>query len=241
MSKADYDLLAAEIETVKNAATPNMPISKMIEEAESLLQWCQEDKVRLTAVGLKWPLVEKLSVRIGALSYIQGEWNKESKSTSDAQRVWNLHAPVAYELRNGLIHDFLFAYFSSPDALANTQHIAEGTGNADMIQDLVDLGALGKANPAPLTAIGFNLALLDQAVDLAEEMNVFLGLANGTRLHANLSVQKRDRAYTYLKDAVDEIRRCGQYAFWRDENRKKGYVSLYQKKKSAKSKSKDIE
>lgn len=45
MSKADYDLLAAEIETVKNAATPNMPISKMIEEAESLLQWCQEDKV----------------------------------------------------------------------------------------------------------------------------------------------------------------------------------------------------
>lgn len=239
MSKADYDLLAAEIEKVQNAATPNIPIRVMLNEANGLLDWCQEDKVKLTSVGLKWPLVEKLPVRIGALSYIQGEWEKQSQSKSDAQREWNLRSPVAFDLHDTLVHDFLFAYHSSPDALANTQHIAEGEGGADLVQDLVSLGALGKANPAPLTAIGFDLALLDQAIEIGEEMATFLAVANGSRMHANVLLQTRDKAYSYLKETVDEIRRCGQYAFWRNEDRKKGYVSLYQKKKSAKAKSTD--
>ena len=30
-----------------------------------------------------------------------------------------------------------------------------------------------------------------------------------------------------MKQAVDEIRRHGQYVFWRNEARKKGYVSRY--------------
>lgn len=186
-------------------------------------------------------MVESLPVRIGALSYLQGEWIKEAQSTSDAQREWNLRSPMAYNLRNELVHDFLFAYHSSPDALANTQHIAEGTGNADMVQDLVDLAALGKANPAPLTAIGFNLVRLDDAIEIAEEMSDFLGLANGSRLHANPSVQTRDKAFAYLKEAMDEIRRCGQYVFWRDEARKKGYVSRYMKSKVNKSREKASE
>jgi hypothetical protein len=29
-----------------------------------------------------------------------------------------------------------------------------------------------------------------------------------------------------MKIAMDEIRATGQYAFWRDEDRKKGYVCL---------------
>lgn len=30
----------------------------------------------------------------------------------------------------------------------------------------------------------------------------------------------RDKASTHLKQAVDEIRECGQYVFWRDEARR---------------------
>jgi hypothetical protein len=37
--------------------------------------------------------------------------------------------------------------------------------------------------------------------------------------------EMRDKAYAFMKLAVDEIRATGQYAFWRDEDRKKGYVS----------------
>jgi hypothetical protein len=42
----------------------------------------------------------------------------------------------------------------------------------------------------------------------------------------------RDKAFTYMKEAVDEIRIHGQYVFWKDEQRFKGYVSRYHKNKS---------
>jgi hypothetical protein len=41
--------------------------------------------------------------------------------------------------------------------------IAAGSSHADMIQDLNDLSVLGKGYPAPLAAISFDMALLDQA------------------------------------------------------------------------------
>lgn len=41
MSKQDYDLCAAEIEKIQNAAAPNIPVVKMLEEAEALNYWCQ--------------------------------------------------------------------------------------------------------------------------------------------------------------------------------------------------------
>ena len=43
----------------------------------------------------------------------------------------------------------------------------------------------------------------------------------------------RDKAYTHLKQAVDEVRECGHYVFWRNEARLKGYSSRYFRKARA--------
>ncbi|WP_320017918.1 hypothetical protein [Labilibaculum manganireducens] len=40
----------------------------------------------------------------------------------------------------------------------------------------------------------------------------------------------RDRACTYLKQLVDEIRAYGKYAFWNDKEKQKRYSSEYQRK-----------
>lgn len=34
----------------------------------------------------------------------------------------------------------------------------------------------------------------------------------------------RDKAFTYLKQAVDQIRECGKFVFWRNPDRLKGYA-----------------
>ena len=39
--------------------------------------------------------------------------------------------------------------------------------------------------------------------------------------------QLRDKSYTHLKEAVDAIRDCGRFVFWKDEKRSKGYASDY--------------
>jgi hypothetical protein len=40
----------------------------------------------------------------------------------------------------------------------------------------------------------------------------------------------RDKAYTHLKLAVDEVRDAGLYVFYNDDDRKTGYISKYLKR-----------
>ena len=69
--------------------------------------------------------------------------------------------------------------------------------------------------------------MLDIANATSAEMADLLAKANGSRMSDNKLKTLRDQAYTHMKEAVDEIRRHGQYVFWRNEARKKGYVSRY--------------
>jgi hypothetical protein len=57
-----------------------------------------------------------------------------------------------------------------------------------------------------------------------------LAKANGEVGDDDAAKKMRDKSYTHMKQAMDEVRTTGQYVFWRDEDRKKGYVSTYQKR-----------
>jgi hypothetical protein len=99
-----------------------------------------------------------------------------------------------------------------------------------MIQDLYNLAILGKNNPEPLKAIGFDMSMLDEALQVSDEMADLLARANGEKRSDHMSKLIRDKAYTHLKEAVDEVRDCGKYLFWRNEERYKGYCSAYMRR-----------
>lgn len=107
------------------------------------------------------------------------------------------------------------------------QAIEAGSGNADLVQDLSDLSVLGDANQPLLQAIQLDLTQLSTAAGLSLEMSTLLATMNGERAETNESKQLRDKAYTYLKEAMDEIREAGKFVFWKDEKRLKGYKSAY--------------
>ncbi len=236
MSKEQFELQQPILEAIleKNVIYPSIPVDVALQEAEDLLVWCLPDIDALIKAGLDKKLVDDLSSRIGALRYVQSQWQKEYRSLEDAQKEWALKSPIAYELRDDLIHHFLHAYYKIPDLYARTQKIAEGSGHADMIQDMSDLSALGKANPQPLVAISLDLSLLDKSETTAQEMAVLLANSNGKRMEDSKTRILRDKAFSHMKIAVDEIRRCGQYIFWRDDQKRKGYVSKYGKSKRTK-------
>lgn len=75
-----------------------------------------------------------------------------------------------------------------------------------------------------------DMKLFDTAAASADELFSVLAMANGEVGDDDQAKENRDKAYTYMKQVVDEIRATGQYLFWRDEDRKKGYVSVYHKK-----------
>ena len=232
----DYN---AKVETLKampvsEAQAPTIPVGISVQETEDVYKWALDDQKQLKTVGITLEMLNDLPVRAGALREAQSIWNKERFSQEEAQRNWAARSPLAYELRDELLHHFRFAYRADDTLLGRVSAIAEGNTNADMIQDLNDLAVLGRANLAPLKAIAFDVKKLDEAATQADELADLLATANGDREEQSESKLLRDKAYTHMKELVDMVREAGKYVFWKDPQRLKGYVSQYRKTHRAK-------
>lgn len=232
MSKSDYQAKIKEITSIHDDEVkhPNMPVGEAVQEAENLVAWCEDDKAALTEAGLDWRLVEDLPARAGACRYAQSMWARESQSKEEAQKEWKSRAPEAFDLRDELLHHFTFAFRKQPDLLTKVQTIRAGNSSADMLQDLSDLQVLGKEQTQLLKAIGMDTTLLTKAGETADTLATLLATANGEAGDDAGAKEVRDKAYTYMKRAVDVIREVGQYVFYRDEERRKGYASQYLKR-----------
>ncbi|WP_321288176.1 hypothetical protein [uncultured Sunxiuqinia sp.] len=228
----DYNAKLADIQAIPDhdVKEPSIPVDVFLQEAENLHHWSLGDSDPLKVVGITMAMIKDLPVRAGACREAQSVWNKDYRSQQEAQREWAVQSPLAYDLRNDLLQSLRFAYRKDESLLSRVSAITDGTGHADMIQDLNDIAVLGRENPDPLTAIGFDLASLDEAATRADELADLLAEANGDKADFNESKVIRDKAYTHLKVLVDEIREAGKYAFRNDKNRLKGYSSQYRRK-----------
>ena len=234
-SSADYNQLLPEIQAIRpeNVAAPNMPVDVFVQEAENLYHWCVDDQAALTGAGLNGNLINLLPVRSGACREAQSLWIKERNIRKEAEQTWKEQAPAAYDLRDQLIHAFRYAFRKQEGLLARVEEIAQGDSNSDMVQDLNDLAVLGKANLDLVTVVGISAEMLDNAANVADNMGDILGATNGERQTDSEAMIIRDKAFSLLKLAVDEIRECGKYVFWRNPDRLKGYTSDYWQRKNA--------
>ena len=234
-STTDYNELLPVISAINPAdiLTPNIPIDVFVQEAENLYHWSMSDQQALTKGGLDWNFVLSLPARAGACREAQSLWIMERNTRQNAEQTWKDQAPGAFEMRDHLVHAFRYAFRNDPVLLGRVDEIALGDTNADMVQDLNDLSVLGKANLPLVTAVGITVEELDGAADTADLMGDVLGATNGERDATSEAMIIRDKAYTYLKQAVTEIRECGKYVFWRNPERLKGYNSDYWKVKNA--------
>lgn len=223
----DYNNKLEKIEAIESDKVPNMPVKKGIKEAEDLYHWSKHDKKELVADGMDEAFIEDLSVRAGACREAESRWGKERKSREEGAQEWSEKAPDAFKFRDKMLRKLRHAYRKDAELTKLVRAIAEGYGNADMIQDLNDISVVGKDYPDGLNAIYFDLAQLDVAAAMSDEMGDLLGRANGDRKSRNPIKMIRDKAYAYMKEAVDEIRECGKFTFFESKKRLKGYSSDY--------------
>ncbi|MCV9387380.1 hypothetical protein [Reichenbachiella ulvae] len=179
------------------------------------------------SAGLDQAVLDALAPQTEALRYSQSIWARERYSKEEARQEWEQRAPIMEELKNELEHNCRFAFRKRPDLLVKVQAIEAGHGHADMIQDLSDLSVLGTANMPLLEAVGFDTSKLKTAETMASEMSVLLATMNGERFENNQTKKLRDKAYTLLKATVDEVRETGKFVFWKEEDRRRGYISSH--------------
>ncbi len=217
--------------SANEVSKPGMPVDNYIVEAEDKYYYATKDKDKLVAAGLNEEYITSLPVRIGALRHAQSEWTKESENRTEASKQWKLLSEDAIALHRVLLHDFRFAYRNDADKKKVVDKIAEGSGYGDLVQDFSDLDAFGKANPEELLAIGFDNTKLVKALEFANSLGPLLSAINGERDENDKpSKEMRDRAYVYLKEAIDQICEYGKYVFWEDEERLEKYSSAYFRK-----------
>ncbi len=232
--KAKIDeIMAIKKDDIKN---PNIPVDKFLQEAEDLFHWAKDDEDQLQANGLEKGFIDELPIRAGACREAQSKWIKEWKMHKEPEKNWEEMCKNAEFLKKKLLHAFDYAYRKDEGLLKKITFIRKGSGHTDTIQDLNDLAVLGKTNPESLKKINFDMTLLDASAEMADSMASSLAIVNGEKLVDNKVRIIRDKAYTFLKEAVDEVRACGKYVFWDNKDRLKGYVSRYYQHKKKKTK-----
>ncbi|WP_421920040.1 hypothetical protein [Marinifilum sp.] len=236
MSNTDqYAALKDKIEAIKDESIVaiTMPVNIYLQEAEDMARCAKIDTAELATINVSEEQVDDLQVRIGACRQVQSLWVDDQHKTNEAEDTWADIQEQANELKSELIHTFRYAFRKDESALSAIADIAEGRTNSDTIQDLNDLSVVGKGNTEALTAINFDISKLDTAADIAVKGADALAVANGSRQRGSDTKVLRDKAYTYLKEAVDDIRAAGKFLFRNDPKKLKGYTSKYWKKKNS--------
>ncbi len=228
-NKSDYEEKLAVVMAIPDdqVIEPNMPVETAAHEGEDTKYSAMEDFEKLKPAGLSLSLVEDIPKRAGALREAESRWNSQVNRKKEAEKEWEEKAPYAIDKRAIWLHDFKFAYRKDSYLTERVRAIREKRKFDDLIQDLNDIAVLGKENPGPLKTIGFDLDQLDEAARLSDEMATLLTEVNGDRNSIDEAKIIRDKAFTHLKEAVDEVREYGRYVFWRDEERLKRYRSDY--------------
>ncbi|OVE80811.1 hypothetical protein BVY04_04855 [bacterium M21] len=217
----------------KDVLKPTMPVRNMLGESESTLVRATTDRAVLIQAGMSPSLIKLLPGAIGALSQCQSDLEARRSDKATAQREFSEAMPEGEELHAQLLHTFHFAYRKNADVLAAVRRIAEGSGHDDTIQDLNDLSTLGSKNPKELKAVKFDLTQLDVAAATCDRLRYLWALV-GEESGPSDEIMLRNRAYTYVKGIVGEIREYGQFVFWRDEDRMRAYTSEYRRQYNAK-------
>jgi len=216
----------------------NIPVTVFLQEARNLYDWCQADKERLIAGGFDWKLVEDMPARITALREAQSIWAEAKNRHKESEAMWLEKNPVAAALKKEILHNMRFAFRKHEDLKKQLSDIRSGYTQADMIQDLNDLAVLGRKNAALLSLINFDMSKLGLASSMSEELSALLARATTGRAESVEAMLIRDKAYRHLKECVDELRSYGQFIFWQESSRARGYACVYTKKLRRKASSK---
>jgi hypothetical protein len=212
----------------------HIPVNICIQEGKNLYYWAREDNEALVAAGLDPGLIDDLPHRCEALSEAEALYFVEKNTRKEAIKKWTGMVPQAYDLKKRLIINFTYAFRNHPKLLMKVQTLKKAKRQVPMIQCLQDLCVLGRGQQELLSAIGFDMSLLERAAQTSLELKEIHAEANTARFECSSAKKNRDRAYTLLKAAVDEIRTCGRFVFRGNKERAKGYSSNYLKMQNAK-------
>ncbi len=221
-------LLALDAASVSE---PDIPMPSEIQEASDLAEVIRDATVAktLAAVGLDPQSFEKLSVATDAARAAQSAWAvaRDPSKNQDQAKL----EEEGYALRATILESCRWNLRNDPIAKRTLSVISKGEGVPDLVQDLLDLGAVMERNAAAFAGdSSFDaVAATTRARDLSQKIGKVSSTAHLDTKQAEAK-GLRDRAYTYLHSLVTAIREAGRYAYRDDPAMARKFSSTYRRR-----------
>jgi hypothetical protein len=196
----------------------DVPVVELCQESRELEAVVAQMGARLVEGSRLDPgLCEALKPRRKLLEEKEQDWLAHRLASSSGRKV---ALQQAERLKKDMIAALRYFLHRDEAVQARVDNILPGTGLADLIDDLQKLAALLRENAAALARAD----LPPDAADRAEELARLLGLDEVARSLATSEEgrhlqDQRNRAFWYLREAMDEIRAAGRYVYRNDPRR----------------------
>ena len=205
----------------------NKPLEVGTAEANQLAIVAAEDRQQLIDVGIDPVYVDTLKSRAAAFSYAAAKYELVANADPEIRKQWETLSPAGYELQRYLMRFYSFAFRKDSDLTQSVKKIQEGRGDKDMILDLLSAHILGSENKELLTKIKtFDLSKIDEAKTLHEKLTALYARTNIDPKQINKAKDILYHAYTHYKQAADQVKEHGQFAF-EETDRYNSYISAY--------------
>jgi hypothetical protein len=233
VAEGDLRKRAAEIPH-KDVLEPSMPVGVYAQEAYSTCWFAQDDRELLVRAGLDWGIVEELPRRIDSLRRAEAEWWKVRHSETPSERECVELRERAVSLRKSIIRDAEYAWHQDSHMLSLLRGIKKGSGDADLTMDLTHLQRFLSDHSQSLVECGVDPSKFEELDDCADRLPGIVAQYDCEKQASDSALTARNRAYTLVVVALEELRRCARYALWDNPKRLKGYSSDYFRRTHAK-------
>ncbi|WP_421920195.1 hypothetical protein [Marinifilum sp.] len=234
MSDTKYlEQLMPEINSILDAdiKKPSIPYEIYIYEAERLHTRATEDLPALLAINMPKELLDELYARTMAFRRAQLDWTEKSNEKKEVRAAWKKALPEFKKLRLDLIRTFQFAFRKDKNLSEFIAKIKKDQSHADISMNLYQLAKLGEHNSQLLEAINFDFSILEHTKKEHKRMSNLLSEVHSLMHVDNSKLSVRNKAFSLLKECVDEVRCYGRFAFANQSNLAKAYSSEYRREK----------
>lgn len=218
---------------------PYMAVEDKIAEVGKVLKLIPNDKDALINAGLDAQYIDTLEDRMGAYSISEANYIVLKNGNGELKKKLKSLDAKAHALRKTIVHALKFVLQDNEEAQKTLKHISKGRSRNDMAYDFMPLKKLAITFSEDLDRIHFDKSLLDDADQVSEDLLDVLAQIAATPKKVSEVKAIRNKAYTYLNEALTKIKAHAKFVFWEDEERLALYKNDTMKKRKHSSQNKE--
>jgi hypothetical protein len=237
----DYNEKLPEIQKIPESEIKNfytIPFENNLIEAQKIHTFCMQNEEKLIKNDLDKNLLHDLPKRINAFEQAQFNYNKVLYAQKEMLSEWQQKSPEVYDFRKDLIVTLRYLFKKMPKQLEQVNVIAGKQSQPEVVIGLHELALLAKEHIELFKKIEFDISHIDTAITKSTELRAILAKRNLDEKSNPVRII-RDKAYTYLKIALDAVCETGQFVFKNEPDKKAVFQSDYLRRYKSRNKSKN--